>query len=104
MGIPAVTGMTSTPTPVDTMTLQLLSPQNFVVLVNQVYGVWHFFRSFACFILKHFINFSLDSTATTPTGCTNNNTVWDEDGFTCSSWYDDHPETCGLYDTANFMS
>ena len=36
--------------------------------------------------------------------CLNNDTVVDSYGDTCSEWYDNYPNTCGEYDTVDFVS
>ena len=36
--------------------------------------------------------------------CVNDDTEVDSDGDTCSSFYDDYPEDCGLYDTDYFTA
>ena len=36
--------------------------------------------------------------------CVNDDSTTDEDGDTCSDYYDDYPEECGNYDTDNFTA
>ena len=37
-------------------------------------------------------------------GCTNDDSVGDSYDDTCTDYYDDHPDQCGNYDTADFVS